>query len=314
MLRTEDIVKRYRGHTALDGVSIHVKPQSIFGLLGPNGAGKTSLIRIINQITGPDKGKIFIDGKPIAPYHVEMIGYLPEERGLYKKMKVGEQAMYLAKLKGMSGKDARTKLKQWFEKFEADGWWNKKIEDLSKGMAQKIQFITTIIHEPKLLILDEPFSGFDPINAKLIKDEMLELRKQGTTIMLSTHNMGSVEEICDDIALINHARVVLEGNVKALKETYSKKVYRIRFKGEILGFTNALWTNFELLNKEIDEDKFIVTDIKILNDLTLNDLLNTILPHAQIKSVEELIPSMSDIFIEVVQEKEETELIPASHE
>lgn len=314
MLRTEDIVKRYRGHTALDGVSIHVKPQSIFGLLGPNGAGKTSLIRIINQITGPDRGRIFIDGKPIAPYHVEIIGYLPEERGLYKKMKVGEQALYLAKLKGMKAREAKERLKFWFEKFEAGDWWNKKIEDLSKGMAQKIQFITTIVHEPKLLILDEPFSGFDPINAKLIRDEMLELRKQGTTIMLSTHNMGSVEEICDDIALINHAKVVLDGNVKALKEDFSKKIYRIRFKGEILGFTNALWTNFELLNKSLDEDGFIATDIKILNSLTLNDLLKTILPHAQIKSVEELIPSMSDIFIEVVQREEVEEPIEVINE
>ena len=224
MLRAENIVKRYSGHTALDGVSIHVKAQKIFGLLGPNGAGKTSLIRIINQITGPDKGEVFIDGKKLAPYHVEQIGYLPEERGLYKKMKVGEQAIYLAQLKGMTAREAKQKLEIWFEKFEMEGWWNKTIEDLSKGMAQKVQFITTVLHEPKILILDEPFSGFDPINAKLIREEILRMRNEGATVLLSTHNMGSVEEICDDIALIDNANVVLSGEVKTGK-TRSQKEY-----------------------------------------------------------------------------------------
>ncbi len=303
MLKAENIVKRYSGHTALDGVSIHVKAQSIFGLLGPNGAGKTSLIRIINQITGPDKGEVFIDGKKLAPHHVETIGYLPEERGLYKKMKVGEQAIYLAQLKGMSASDAKRKLKNWFEKFEMETWWNKKIEDLSKGMAQKVQFITTVLHEPKILILDEPFSGFDPINAKLIREEILRLRDEGATVMLSTHNMASVEEICDDIALINKANVVLDGSVKEVKDRFKKNIYRVRFKGEILGFTNALWTNYELLEKHKDKEGYNVTDIKILNDLKLNDLLKTVLPHAEIQSVMELIPSMSEIFIEAVGEE-----------
>ncbi|MEM7161422.1 MAG: ATP-binding cassette domain-containing protein [Bacteroidota bacterium] len=311
MLKAEGIVKRYSGHTALDGVSINVKPQSVFGLLGPNGAGKTSLIRIINQITGPDNGEIFIDGKPLAPYHVERIGYLPEERGLYKKMKVGEQAIYLAQLKGMSSSEAKKKLKMWFDKFDMQDWWNKKIEDLSKGMAQKVQFITTVLHEPKILILDEPFSGFDPVNAKLIREEILRLRDEGATIMLSTHNMGSVEEICDDIALINKAKVVLEGSVNEVKNKFKKNIYRIRFKGEILGFTNALWTNFELVHKEQDKEGFNVTDIKILNDLSLNDLLKTILPHAEIQSVVELIPSMSEIFIEAVGEENIEEEVAA---
>ena len=303
MLRAENIVKRYSGHTALDNVSIQVKEQSVFGLLGPNGAGKTSLIRIINQITGPDKGTIYIDEKKLAPYHVEKIGYLPEERGLYKKMKVGEQAIYLAQLKGMQASDAKRKLMTWFEKFEMESWWNKKVEDLSKGMAQKVQFITTVLHEPKILILDEPFSGFDPINTKLIREEILRLRDEGATIMLSTHNMASVEEICDDIALINKAKVVLEGSVKNIRNEFKKNIFRLRFKGEILGFTNALWTNFELLNKDQDKEGYIVADIKILGDLKLNDLLSTVLPHAEIYEVNELIPSMSDIFIESVGEE-----------
>ncbi|NND77649.1 MAG: ABC transporter ATP-binding protein [Flavobacteriales bacterium] len=304
MLRAENIVKRYSGHTALDDVSIHVKPQKIFGLLGPNGAGKTSLIRIINQITGPDKGEIFIDGKSLAPYHVEQIGYLPEERGLYKKMKVGEQAVYLAQLKGLTTKDAKKRLRHWFEKFEMEGWWNKKIEDLSKGMAQKVQFITTVLHEPKILILDEPFSGFDPINAKLIREEILRLRDEGATVLLSTHNMGSVEEICDDIALIDKAKVVLSGEVKQVRQDHKKHIYRVRFKGEILGFTNALWTNYELVDKQKDDEGYNITDIKILNNSNLNELLKTILPHADIQSVVEVIPTMSEIFIETVEGKE----------
>ena len=201
-----NIVKRYANHTALDDVSISVTEKSIFGLLGPNGAGKTSLIRIINQITGPDSGELFFGGKKMSPHHVSEIGYLPEERGLYKKMEVGEQALYLAQLKGLSRRDAATKLKYWFEKFEMQSWWNKKVEELSKGMQQKVQFIVTILHTPRLLILDEPFSGFDPINANLIKNEILELKQKGTTIIFSTHNMGSVEELCDDIALINKSK------------------------------------------------------------------------------------------------------------
>lgn len=206
ILHVKRVYKNYASHTALHNVSLHIPQQSIFGLLGPNGAGKTSLIRIINQITAPDKGEVFFERELLSPKHIGQIGYLPEERGLYKKMQVGEQALYLAQLKGMSKQEATIKLKQWFQKFEIDGWWNKKVEELSKGMAQKVQFITTVLHEPKLLILDEPFGGFDPINANLIKKEILELREKGSTIIFSTHNMESVEEICDHIALINKSK------------------------------------------------------------------------------------------------------------
>lgn len=212
-----NVTKRYAGHVALNNVSLNVPEQSVYGLLGPNGAGKTTLIRILNQITGPDTGKILIDGEPLHPKHVERIGYLPEERGLYKKMKVGEQAIYLAQLKGISKAEATKRLKTWFEKFEIGEWWNKTVEELSKGMQQKVQFITTVIHEPDILIFDEPFSGFDPINANLLKQSILELRDKGATILLSTHNMSSVEELCDSIALINKGEKILEGKVDEIK-------------------------------------------------------------------------------------------------
>ena len=212
-----NVSKHYGEHVALHGVSLSVPEQSIYGLLGPNGAGKTTLIRILNQITGPDTGRVLIDGEPLQPQHVERIGYLPEERGLYKKMKVGEQAIYLAQLKGISKADATRRLKAWFERFEIGEWWDKKVEELSKGMQQKVQFITTVIHEPDILIFDEPFSGFDPINANLLKESILELRDQGATILLSTHNMNSVEELCDSITLINKGETILEGNVAEIK-------------------------------------------------------------------------------------------------
>jgi len=240
------VVKRYANHTALNGVSIDVPQGSVFGLLGPNGAGKTSLIRIINQITAPDEGELFFKGEKLQAKHIERIGYLPEERGLYKKMQLGEQALYLAQLKGLSENDAKQKLKYWFEKFEIQSWWKKKIEDLSKGMQQKVQFIISILHEPELLILDEPFSGFDPINANLIKNEILDLKKKGTTIILSTHNMGSVEELCDYIALIHQSQKVLDGQVKELRNQYSTNVFDVEFKGNMLLFTNSMWGGFEL--------------------------------------------------------------------
>jgi ABC-2 type transport system ATP-binding protein len=301
LLRVEHIVKRYRDHKALDKVSIQVDEKRIFGLLGPNGAGKTSLIRIINQITGPDEGKIFLNDEALNRSHIGMIGYLPEERGLYKKMKVGEQALYLAQLKGMSASEAKKKLRVWFERFDMLGWWKKPIEDLSKGMAQKVQFITTVLHEPKLLILDEPFSGFDPINASLIRSEIMRIREEGATIMLSTHNMGSVEEICDDIALINQGKVILNGTVRDVKNEYKKDEYDIWFKGEVMGFTNALWTGFELIDKHIDEEKIVRARVRLLDGMKLNDLLSTVLSHVQVQGVKEVIPSMNDIFIEAVQ-------------
>ena len=219
-IEVTNVTKRYGEHVALSNVSLTVPEQSIYGLLGPNGAGKTTLIRILNQITGPDTGQVLIDGEPLRPQHVERIGYLPEERGLYKKMKVGEQAIYLAQLKGVSKAEATRRLKAWFERFEIGEWWNKKVEELSKGMQQKVQFITTVIHEPDILIFDEPFSGFDPINANLLKESILELREQGATILLSTHNMNSVEELCDSITLINKGETILDGKVSEIKDRH----------------------------------------------------------------------------------------------
>jgi len=307
ILQAQNITKTYSNHVALSDVSLSVPEGSIFGLLGPNGAGKTSLIRIINQITAPDEGKIIFDGEELKPDHVQKIGYLPEERGLYKKMKVGEQAVYLARLKGMTKTEATKKLKDWFERFEIENWWNKKVEELSKGMAQKVQFITTVLHEPKLLILDEPFSGFDPINANLIKEELMRLRDEGATIMLSTHNMGSVEEICSHIALINNANVVLEGAVKDVRNKHKEGVYDIVFAGDMLSFTNSLWTNFELISHHETEEKLRSARIKLADGVTVNDLLKTVIPVAQIHSLNEVIPSMNDIFIKVVQPKAESD-------
>ncbi len=301
LLHVKRVYKSYGEHKALHNLSLHVKEQSIFGLLGPNGAGKTTLIRIINQITGPDKGEIIFQKEKLAPKHIAQIGYLPEERGLYKKMKVGEQALYLAQLKGMSKSEAKQKLKYWFEKFEIDGWWDKKIEELSKGMAQKVQFITTVLHEPKLLILDEPFSGFDPINTNLIKNEILELREKGSTIIFSTHNMESVEEICDDIALINKSKKILEGKVVDVKEAYKSNVFEIVFVGNMIAFSTALWTAFEILEKK-QVDNRIHVKIRANKTSDVNELLQVIVSKVQVISVHELTPSMNDIFIQKVQE------------
>ncbi len=296
ILTANNIVKKYANHTALDDVSISIPAQSIFGLLGPNGAGKTSLIRIINQITGPDSGEVLFEGAKLSQDHIAHIGYLPEERGLYKKMEVGEQAMYLARLKGLSKNDATTKLKYWFEKFEMQSWWKKKVEELSKGMQQKVQFIVTILHEPKLLILDEPFSGFDPINANLIKNEILELKQKGATIIFSTHNMGSVEELCDHIALINKSKKILDGNVKDIKKAHRTNTYEIEFTGNLMGFTNAMWAGYELLEKSQEGD-YCKVKVKLQGNNTPNSLLQSVLPSVQINSLREVVPSMNDIFI-----------------
>ncbi len=303
-IETKDVVKQFSGHLALDNISIQVPEASIFGLLGPNGAGKTTLIRIINQITMPDSGEVNFMGRKLLPEDVYKIGYLPEERGLYKKMKVGDQCMYLAQLKGLSKSEAKKRLMHWFEKFEISAWWDKKVEELSKGMAQKIQFITTVLHEPKLLILDEPFSGFDPINVELVRKEIIRLKEEGTTIILSTHNMGSVEEMCDNIALINHSQVVLDGAIKQIKEDFKSHKYELQFKGNILGFTNSLWTNFDLEEVE-SEDDFHTCRIELLNNKSLNDLLQIALPHVEIIGVNEIIPSVNDIFINVVNKNQE---------
>lgn len=308
ILDVQHVTKKYASQLALNDVSMSVPHQSVFGLLGPNGAGKTSLIRIITQITAPDSGQILFEGKPLSAEHIEMMGYLPEERGLYKKMEVGEQALYLARLKGLSRAEALKRLKYWFEKFEMQTWWKKKIEELSKGMAQKVQFITTILHEPKFLILDEPFTGFDPINAELVKNELLALKQKGTTIILSTHRMESVEELCTHIALINRGKKILDGSVKDIRKQYKTNTYEIQYSGSKIGFTNALWTGFELVDLQEDDDHS-VAKVKMLNNYSPNDLLNVLLPHVQILGFREIIPGMSDIFIQKVGQSEEAVLV-----
>ena len=296
----QDIEKTYANHKALDGVSIQIPQNTIFGLLGPNGAGKTTLIRIINQITAPDKGQLFFKGDKLTEKHIRQIGYLPEERGLYKKMKVGEQALYLAQLKGLSKKDATARLKYWFEKFEIGGWWNKKVEELSKGMQQKVQFIVTILHEPEFLIFDEPFSGFDPINANLLKQEILELRDKGATIIFSTHNMSSVEELCDNIALINKSKNILSGSVREIKKTYKNNLFEIVCESSD-NLQLSLPDEFSVLEKETVHEQLKLL-VRIPERLTHNYLIETIIPQAQIISFSEILPSMNDIFIQKVKE------------
>ncbi len=306
-LRADSVVKRYKNHQALTNVSLEIPEQSIYGLLGPNGAGKTSLIRIINQITGPDSGAIYINGESLKPSHIGTIGYLPEERGLYKKMKVGEQIVYLAQLKGLSKADAKAKGKKWCEKLEISHLWNRKVEELSKGMAQKIQFISTVVHNPKLLILDEPFSGFDPINTNLIKEQILELKNEGATIMLATHNMGTVEDICESIALINNSKKVLDGSVKQIQKDFSESKYEVSFKGNVMGFANVMWGGFEVLDKFSEDRENHTFNIKLLNGITLNSFLKEILPVCEIKSVREVVPTMSEVFIATVNKEKEAE-------
>jgi ABC-2 type transport system ATP-binding protein len=299
ILSIQGVTKQYAAHKALDEVNFDVPIGSVYGLLGPNGAGKTSLIRIINQITAPDSGTILFNGHKLNPNHIHNIGYLPEERGLYKKMEVGEQAIYLARLKGLSRSEAIQKLKLWFEKFELKGWWRKKVEELSKGMQQKIQFIITVLHEPELLILDEPFTGFDPINANLIKDELLRMNKNGTSIILSTHRMESVEELCSHITLINNSKIILDGEVKEIREKFRTNIYEIEYKGNAIGFANSLWAGYELLHTE-PHGEFTRVQIKMLGENTTNSLLNALLPNVEVHSFREVIPGMSDIFIDVV--------------
>lgn len=299
-ISTENVTKTFINHRALDNVSIDVPKGTIFGLLGPNGAGKTTLIRIINQIYAPDSGIVKIDGEILSPKHTANIGYLPEERGLYKKMKVGEQAIYLARLKGLSRHDVLKRLKYWFEKLEIQSWWDKKVEELSKGMAQKLQFIITIIHEPQLLIFDEPFSGFDPINASLLKDEMLELREKGATIIFSTHNMSSVEELCDDVALINRSRKVLEGNVEEIKERYRTHSYKIDYVGNLNQAANG--EDVFTINEVENVGKYMRAVVQTKETTMPNDLLKKLIQHVEIRSFNEILPSMNDVFIRVVQE------------
>ncbi|MGN0002273.1 MAG: ABC transporter ATP-binding protein [Sphingobacterium composti] len=298
MLSLRNIVKQYAHHRALDDVSIDIPEGKIFGLLGPNGAGKTSIIRIINQITAPDSGEIYFNNERLSPKHIEQIGYLPEERGLYKKMKVGEQMIYLAQLKGLSKLEAKKRLNYWFEKLDISTWWDKRIEDLSKGMQQKVQFIATVLHEPKLIILDEPFSGFDPLNAQIIQDEILELNKNGATIIYSTHRMETVEELCDNIALINKSKKILDGSVKHIKRLYQNQTYCIDLTatGSLIDHQTPLYQLDELFSN----DDYVQIKIKINPEYKLNDVLNFLIPQAEINQVKEIIPTIHDIFIEKV--------------
>jgi ABC-2 type transport system ATP-binding protein len=301
VLSVRNVTKRYDAHTALSGVSLDVERGNVFGLLGPNGAGKTSLIRIINQITAPDEGEVFFNDRPLSPQHVQMIGYMPEERGLYKKMEVGEQALYLARLKGMTRRDAITSLKKWFERFEITAWWGRKVEELSKGMAQKIQFIVTVVHNPELLILDEPFSGFDPVNANIVKEELLNMKSTGTTIILSTHRMESVEELCTHIALLNHSKKILDGSVRDIRKTFRSNIYEVEYTGNSVGLANSLWGDFELV-ENVQDEEYNRARIRLHHSATTNQLLGNMLPNVTVHGFREIIPGMNDIFIRLVSE------------
>jgi ABC-2 type transport system ATP-binding protein len=308
LLETEKITKKFGDYTALNEVSIQIPKNSIFGLLGPNGAGKTTLIRIINQITLPDTGSVLLDGKPLALNDVHHIGYLPEERGLYKSMKVGEQALYLAQLKGLSRSEARKRLKYWFDKFEIGDWWGKKVQELSKGMAQKVQFIVTVMHKPKLLIFDEPFSGFDPINANLIKDEILELRDKGATVIFSTHRMESVEELCEHIALIDKSNKILDGNLQEIKRQYKTNAFEVGLQTDQPDLLkNDLATRF-IVNtanfKSLEDD--LKLNIQIGKEESAKDLISFLSQKAEINHFTEVIPSASDIFIQAVENNKST--------
>lgn len=303
-LETNDVVKQYANHLALNKVSIQVPQGKVFGLLGPNGAGKTTLIRIINRITAPDSGSVLFNGRPSMQEDIFKIGYLPEERGLYKKMKVGEQALYLAQLKGLDYFEAKKRLTHWFEKFEIMPWWNKKVEELSKGMQQKVQFVITVIHNPELLIFDEPFSGFDPVNADLLKKEILELKDAGHTIIFSTHNMSSVEEICDEIALIDHAQVVLSGHVSEVRERFRTNTFKIKLKGTAL-LSSA--DQYSILSQKQGQNSLEVL-LRKSNDVSNAELLMSILKQNEIIAFTEELPSMNEIFINTVAGKNKPQI------
>ncbi len=300
-LVAKGVVKKFSNHLALDHVGINVPEGSIFGLLGPNGAGKTTLIRIINQITAPDEGEVFFHGKKITQDDVFHIGYLPEERGLYKKMKVGEQALYLVQLKGISRIDGLKRLKYWFEKFEIQSWWDKKVEELSKGMQQKVQFIITVLHDPRLLIFDEPFTGFDPINTNLVKQEILNLKKKGSTIIFSTHIMSSVEELCDDIALINQGKTILHGNIDEVRSRYKPDSYELRFRGDPELLIESLNSHVDV-RQEPGRGEIHHLIIKQHRPQPVRELISKINAMVEIVSFEEMVPGMNDIFIRAVED------------
>lgn len=296
-LLAKDVTKRYTNHTALDKVNLTIPDNKIFGLLGPNGAGKTTFIRIINQIIAADSGQISIFGESLQPKHIGSIGYLPEERGLYKKLKVGEQLIYLARLKGLSYKEASDRSKVWMRKFEITDWWNKKVEDLSKGMAQKVQFISTVMHEPRLIILDEPFSGFDPVNAQLITQEILELKEKGSTIIFSTHRMETVEDLCDHIAMIDRSKTILEGSKKQVKDAYRNNTYVVDHRGTF----SLAGQQYQLTSQKNIEDDHYRSVIRIIGDATANQLIRDLITVTEIHNFNEKIPTMSEIFITLVK-------------
>ncbi|MBE6204469.1 MAG: ABC transporter ATP-binding protein [Rikenellaceae bacterium] len=301
LLKIENVTKRYSGHTALSDVSLSVPRGSIYGLLGPNGAGKTTLIRVINRMTLPDGGRVIFDGHEITDQDIYQIGYLPEERGLYKKMKVGEQAIFFARLKGLSRREAIVRLKEWFVRLGIESWWNRKVEDLSKGMAQKVQFITTVLHEPKLLIFDEPFSGFDPINANILKQEILRLRDQGATVIFSTHNMSSVEEICDHITLINKSRNILSGSVDEVRMRFGENVFEVMYGGEVSTFESAMSPLADMLSTtEVADTPYHCTRLK-LKSPSVRESIAVANEAVELRSFREVIPSMNDIFIRAVE-------------
>lgn len=300
MLKLESVSKSFYQKLALDEVSLTLEKGEIFGLLGPNGAGKTTLIRIINRIVEPDRGSVWFNNELMNDKHLAQIGYLPEERGLYRSMTVYDHALFLGRLRGLSRADVQTNFNYWVDKFNIGDWKNKRIEELSKGMAQKVQFICTVLHQPQLLILDEPFSGFDPINIELIQQELMEMKSQGKTILLSSHNMKSVEEICDRVALIHQAKKILEGRVSAIREERKNGNYAVRFSGSMIAFVNALWTGFELMDKEILGDNRFVAYVKMRGDNNFQDLLQNLLGQIQIEAAWEVLPSMQEVFIQEV--------------
>jgi ABC-2 type transport system ATP-binding protein len=297
-LLVKDVSKQYSQHKALDSVSISIPEKTIFGLLGPNGAGKTTLIRIINQIINADSGQILVFGEKLKPQHIEIIGYLPEERGLYKKMKVGDQLLYLAQLKGLSRKEALDRIKVWLEKFEIKDWWHKKVEDLSKGMAQKVQFISTVLHEPKLIILDEPFSGFDPVNAQLITEKILELKEKGSTIIFSTHRMETVESLCDHIALINKSKKILEGGKKQVKEQYRSNTFIVEHRGNDFNLPAGKYT---IKEQQQIEDNLYTTTLQAMEGIKGNQVIRELIDLTEVYSFQEKLPTMADIFIGLVK-------------
>lgn len=301
LIKIENITKRYSGHTALDNVSLSIPEGSIYGLLGPNGAGKTTLLRIINRIITPDSGRVLLGGREMAADDVAHIGYMPEERGLYKKMKLGEQAVFFARVKGLSRKEATQKAKQWFEKFGIEDWWDKKIGDLSKGMAQKVQFIVTVLHEPKLLIFDEPFSGFDPINANLLKEEILALRDKGATIIFSTHNMSSVEEVCDHITLIDKSRNILSGNVEEIRHSHGSNIFEISYRGNEQQLLDTLAGKCSLMSTQTSPVGINKAKIHIAADSDVRNVIAAVNESVELRSFSEVIPTMNDIFIRAVE-------------